>query len=216
MRWHETGWGQEVEGRIGPVAPLPGGQAHFGKDNERVAMMAVEDLNTKGLTSGGKKAHFKLPSDDDAADLRPGSAAAQKLVDAKVHGVVGRLISSATIAALKIYSDAGVPQITLSATNPKYTQQGFKMAFRPLANDNALGAAMVDEIIKLAGEAIGGHVARAERGASLDKMPKGKDFRDRFEAKYKDKIQVYAPHTDDAGMVLARAMKKANSIAPAK
>jgi branched-chain amino acid transport system substrate-binding protein len=310
-------WGQEVEVRIGHVAPLSGAQAHYGKDNERGAIMAIEDLNAKGMSIGGKKVRFKLISEDDAADPKQGTAAAQKLVDQKVHGVVGHLNSGTTIPASKIYHDAGIPQITPSATNPKYTQQGYKTAFRLLANDNALGAATADyatkvlkaktvaiiddrtaygqgvadifekvakgngaqvltrqyttdkatdfnailttvktgkpdvvfyggmdaqagpmvrqmkqlgiaarlmggdgicteEIIKLAGDAIGEHVICAEGGASLDKMPKGKDFRARFEAKYKDKIQVYAPYTYDAVMTLAAAMQKAGSIEPAK
>ncbi|MDE2047451.1 MAG: branched-chain amino acid ABC transporter substrate-binding protein [Betaproteobacteria bacterium] len=131
---------QEVV-KIGHVAPLSGAQAHYGKDNENGAKMAIEDLNKKGVTIGGKKVTFQLQSEDDAADPKQGTAAAQKLVDAKVNGVVGHLNSGTTIPASKIYYDAGIPQITPSATNPKYTQQGFNTAFRIIANDNALGAA---------------------------------------------------------------------------
>jgi branched-chain amino acid transport system substrate-binding protein len=312
-----TAWAQEVEVKIGHVAPLSGGQAHYGKDNERGAMMAIEDLNAKNLTIGGKKVKFRLLSEDDGADPKQGASVAQKLVDAKVNGVVGHLNSGTTIPASKIYFDAGIPQITPSATNPKYTQQGFKTAFRLLANDNALGAATANyatknlkakkvaviddrsaygqgvadvfekvakangaevvtrqftndkatdfnailttirekkpevifyggmdsqagpmlrqmkqlgitaklmggdgictvEIAKLAGDAIGDHVYCAEGGASLDKMPKGKEFRQRFEAKYKDQIQVYAPYVYDGVMTLVAAMQKANSVEPAK
>ena len=60
---------------------------------------------------------------------------AQKLVDAKVNGVIGHLNSGTTIPASKIYSDAGIAQISPSATNPKYTEQGFKTAFRVMPND---------------------------------------------------------------------------------
>jgi branched-chain amino acid transport system substrate-binding protein len=49
-----------------------------------------------------------------------------KLVDAKVNGVIGHLNSGTTIPASQIYSAAGIPQISPSATNPKYTRQGFK------------------------------------------------------------------------------------------
>jgi len=312
-----TAYAQDMEVRIGHVAPLSGGQAHYGKDNERGAIMAIEDLNAKGVTIDGKKVKFRLISEDDAADPKQGTAVAQKLVDAKVHGVVGHLNSGTTIPASKIYHDAGIPQVTPSATNPKYTQQGYKTAFRVLANDNALGAAtalyatktlkakriaIIDdrtaygqgvaeifekvakengaeivskqfttdkatdfnailttvkaakpevvfyggmdaqagpmlkqmkqlglntklmggdgictqEVAKLAGDAIGDHVICAEGGASLDKMPKGSDFRTRFEAKYKEPIQVYAPYTYDAVMALVTAMQKANSVEPAK
>jgi len=310
-------YGQDVEVRIGHVAPLSGGQAHYGKDNERGAMMAIEDLNAKNLTIGGKKVKWRLLSEDDGADPKQGTTVAQKLVDAKVNGVVGHLNSGTTIPASKIYFDAGIPQITPSATNPKYTQQGFKTAFRILANDNALGAATADyatkqikakkvaviddrtaygqgvadifektakqngaqvvsrqftsdkatdfnailttirdqkpdvifyggmdsqagpmlrqmkqlginasfmggdgictvELAKLAGDAANEKVFCAEGGSSLDKMPKGKEFKERFEAKFKDQIQVYAPYVYDAVMALATAMQKANSVEPAK
>jgi branched-chain amino acid transport system substrate-binding protein len=111
-----------VEVKIGHVAPLSGGQAHYGKDNERGAIMAIEDLNARNLTIGGKKVRFRLISEDDAADPKQGAAVAQKLVDAKVNGVVGHLNSGTTIPASKIYFDAGIPQITPAATNPRYTQ----------------------------------------------------------------------------------------------
>ena len=78
---------------------------------------------------------FELLGEDDQADPKQGSIVAQKLVDAKVAGVIGHLNSGTTIPASKLYSDAGIPQISGSATNPKYTQQGFKTAFRVMAND---------------------------------------------------------------------------------
>jgi branched-chain amino acid transport system substrate-binding protein len=55
---------------------------------------------------------------------------AQKLVDAKVNGVIGHLNSGTSIPASKIYHDAGIPQISPATTQTKYTQQGFKSAFR--------------------------------------------------------------------------------------
>ena len=82
---------------------------------------------------------FELLAEDDAADPKQGTAAAQKLVDSKVAGVIGHLNSGTTIPASKIYSDAGIPQISPSATNPKYTRQGFKTAFRVVADDVHLG-----------------------------------------------------------------------------
>ena len=133
---------QEQVVKIGHVAPISGPSAHLGKDNENGARMAIEELNAKGVTLGGKKVKFALLFEDDAADPKQSTAAAQKLVDAKVNGVIGHLNSGTTIPASKIYSDAGIPQISPSATNPKYTQQGFKTAFRVVANDSQLGGAL--------------------------------------------------------------------------
>ena len=133
---------QDMVVKIGHVAPVSGAQAHYGKDNENGARMAIEDLNAKGVTIGGKKVKFELVAEDDAADPKQGTAAAQKLCDAKVNGVVGHLNSGTTIPASTIYNQCGIPHITPSATNPKLTQQGYKTTFRLLANDNALGAGL--------------------------------------------------------------------------
>ena len=125
----------EVTVKIGHVAPMTGPQAHLGKDNESGARLAIEELNAQNLEIGGAKVKFELLAEDDGADPKQGTIVAQKLVDAKVNGVIGHLNSGTTIPASKLYSDAGIPQISPSATNPKYTQQGFKTAFRVMAND---------------------------------------------------------------------------------
>ncbi|MGI9133024.1 MAG: branched-chain amino acid ABC transporter substrate-binding protein, partial [Rhodoferax sp.] len=124
------------------VGPTSGAIAHLGKDNENGAKMAVDELNAAGVTIGGQKVTLKLMTEDDAADPKQGTAVAQKLADAKVAGVVGHLNSGTTIPASKIYSDAGIPQISPSATNPKYTRQGFKTAFRVVADDTQLGGTL--------------------------------------------------------------------------
>lgn len=128
--------------KIGHVAPTSGSIAHLGKDNENGARLAIDELNAKGVTIGGKKVTFELVAEDDAADPKQGTAAAQKLVDSKVNGVVGHLNSGTSIPASKIYSDAGIPQISPSATNPKFTRQGFKTTFRVVADDVHLGGTL--------------------------------------------------------------------------
>jgi len=137
-----TALAQDMVVKIGHVAPVSGAQAHYGKDNENGARMAVDDLNAKGVVIGGKKVKLELVAEDDAADPKQGAAVATKLCDAKVNGVVGHLNSGTTIPASKVYNDCGIPMITPSATNPKLTQQGYHNVFRLLANDNALGAGL--------------------------------------------------------------------------
>ncbi|WP_284619963.1 branched-chain amino acid ABC transporter substrate-binding protein [Aquabacterium humicola] len=303
--------------KIGHVGPVSGAQAHYGKDNENGARMAVEDLNAKGVTIGGKKYKLELVAEDDAADPKQGTAAAQKLCDAKVAGVVGHLNSGTTIPASTVYNQCGIPHVTPSATNPKLTQQGYKTTFRLLANDNALGAGLalhaannlklkkiaiiddrtaygqgVAEVFKKTASQKGitivdeqfttdkatdfmailtaikakapdgifyggmdpqagpmlrqmeqlglsnvkffggdgictaklaelsggaktlGNVVCAEGGASLDKMPGGKAWKDRYDKKYPNQFQVYSPYTYDAVHVLVDAMQRAKSIDP--
>jgi len=141
--------------RIGSVAPLTGPQAHLGKDNENGTRMAIDDANAKGIVIGGKKIHFELISEDDQADPKTATIVAQKLVDNKVSGVIGHLNSGTTIPAAKIYADNGIPQISPSATAVAYTRQGFKTAFRVMANDAQQGRALGDYAVQqLAGRKI--------------------------------------------------------------
>lgn len=133
---------QELVVKIGHVGPTSGAIAHLGKDNELGARLAIEELNAKGVTIGGKKAKFELLAEDDGADPKQGTAAASKLVDSKVNGVVGHLNSGTSIPASKIYSDAGIPQISPSATAVEFTSRGLKNTFRVVANDGQLGGTL--------------------------------------------------------------------------
>lgn len=307
--------------RIGHVGPISGASAHLGKDNENGAKMAIDELNAKGFTLGGKKVKLELLAEDDGADPKQGTAVAQKLVDAKVHGVIGHLNSGTTVPASKIYHDAGIPQISPSATTPQYTKQGFKSAFRVVANDNKLGGtlgayavdtlkakriAVIDDrsaygqgvadefvrgakrkapgvqivgkeftntnatdftavltsikakkpdliffggmdavagpmlkqmkalgidarfmggdgictpaLARLAGDGLGeGKVTCAEAGGVTGEQEKVlADFVTRYKKKYNADVQLYAPYVYDAVMVMATAMKNANSSDPAK
>ena len=128
--------------KIGHVAALSGPAAHLGHDNENGVRMAIEELNARGVQIGGRPARFELLAEDDAGDPKQGTAAAQKLVDNKVNGVVGHLNSGTAIPAARIYADAGIPQIAPSVTNPQYTRQGFKTTFRMVADDAQLGGTL--------------------------------------------------------------------------
>ncbi|ABF09740.1 branched-chain amino acid transport system substrate-binding protein [Cupriavidus metallidurans] len=303
--------GGETIVKIGHAAPLTGGIAHLGKDNENGARLAVEEVNKDGLTINGKKIKLELVGEDDAADPKTGTAVAQKLVDAKVVAVVGHLNSGVSIPASKIYSDAGIVQISPSSTNPDYTKQGFKTTYRVVATDAQQGPALAnyaaktlhaktvaivddataygkgladefektskadgvnvvareatndkatdfkailtkikgkkpdvimyggmdatggpfakqakelgitakivggdgvctDKVAELAGDAVDNLIC-SEAGLALSKMEKGADFEKRYQARFNSPVQIYAPFTYDAVMVIVDAMKRANS-----
>jgi branched-chain amino acid transport system substrate-binding protein len=137
--------------RIGHVAAMTGPVAHFGKDSENGVRMAIEALNARGATIGGRKVRWQLVGEDDGGDPKQATAAAQKLADARVNGVIGHETSGTTIPASKIYFDNGIPQISASSTTPKYTLQGFNTAFRVVANDIQLGRALGRYAVKSMG-----------------------------------------------------------------
>ena len=159
--------------KIGHAGPLTGPVAHLGKDNENGVRMALDEANAAGTMIGGKKVTFAMQSEDDQADPKQGTIVAQKLVDAKVAGVVGHLNSGTTIPASKIYSDAGIPQISPSATNVTYTHQGFKTAFRVMANDAQQG--------KVLGEYAVGKLGAKTIAIIDDRSAYGQGLADEFE-----------------------------------
>ncbi len=120
---------------IGYVGALTGELAHYGKDEENGVRLAIDDLNAQKIVIEGKPVQFLMQSEDDQADPRNATNAAQRLVDANVNAVIGHTTSSTTLPASIIYNRAGIPLLAPAVTNPKYTQQGFPYVFRLIAND---------------------------------------------------------------------------------
>lgn len=133
--------------KIGHAGPLTGGIAHLGKDNENGARLAVDEANAEGIKIGGAQVKFEVMGEDDQGDPKVGNTVAQKLVDAKVAGVVGHLNSGVTIPASAIYNQAGIPVISGASTNPALTEQGFKGVFRVVGRDDQQGPAVANYLL---------------------------------------------------------------------
>jgi branched-chain amino acid transport system substrate-binding protein len=182
----QSGGGAEV--KIGHAGPLTGGIAHLGKDNENGARLAIDEANEAKITIDGKQVKFTLVAEDDQADPKVGTTVAQKMVDAKVVGVVGHLNSGVTIPASSIYNQATIPMITGSATNPKLTEQGYKNVFRVVARDDQQGPAVASYLAannkpKLVaviddatayGEGIANEVEKTLKAANIEVLPREK------------------------------------------
>lgn len=133
--------------KIGHAAPLTGGIAHLGKDNESGVRLALDEANSRGITIGGQPVRFELMSEDDEGNPNKGPIVAQKFADAKVAGVIGHLNSGVAIPASAVYSTAGIPVISGSATNPKLTEQGFAVTFRTVGRDDQQGPAIASYLL---------------------------------------------------------------------
>src|SRR5258706_7808677 len=177
-----------IEIKIGHVGPLTGQIAHLGKDNENGARLAIEQANEAKIKIDGKDAKFTLVAEDDQADPKVGTTVAQKLVDAKVAGVVGHLNSGTSIPASTIYNQANIPVISGSATNPKLTEQGFKNQFRVVGRDDQQGRAIASYLAATAkpktvaiiddatayGEGLANEVEKTLTGAKIKVLPREK------------------------------------------
>lgn len=126
---------QDLVVRIGHVAPTSGWMSIVGIESENAARLAIEQLNAGGVRIGGRAASLELVAADDVGTASRGRLAAEAMVAAQVRGVVGHFTSGPTIAAARIYADAGIPQLSPAATNPAFTRMGLKSAFRMVADD---------------------------------------------------------------------------------
>jgi branched-chain amino acid transport system substrate-binding protein len=301
--------------KIGFASPLSGPQGHYGVDNRNGAQLAIDELNARKPRIGGKPVEFELIPADDQADPKTGTIVAQRLVDGGIRGMVGHFNSGVTIPASRIYSDAGIPQLSVS-TNVKYTRQGYATAFRLMADDDKQGTvlgryavnrlglrrlAVLDDstaygqgladafvaavkaaggqilkhehtsdkdfdfrvlltllrsvnpeavffagydaqagplarqmrelgvrapllggetmntakFLELAGPAAEGHIASTP-GAVLAQRPGGRAFAEKYRTRFGQEIGLYAPYFYDGVMVIAAAMERAGSSAPAQ
>ena len=139
---------QSVTVKVGHSGPLTGANAFAGKDNENGTRLAIEELNAKPISVGGKTVKFELMSEDDQGDPKSGVAVAQKFVDAGVKYVLGPYNSGVAIPASRLYSDAGMLVSTVG-TSPKVTQSGYKNLYRMVASDTQVGASMAEYAAKL-------------------------------------------------------------------
>ena len=134
--------------KIGHTGPLSGANAFAGKDNENGVRLAVEELNAKKISVGGKTLKFELLSEDDQCDPKAGVNVAQKFVDSGVKYVMGPYCSGVAIPASRVYNEAGLMMSTVG-TNPKVTQGGYKNLYRIIASDAQVGASMATYAAKV-------------------------------------------------------------------
>lgn len=130
---------------IGFEGPLSGANAQLGINEQYGAQIAVDQANSN--PSLGFK--VKLVTSDDEGDPAKSPAAATKLTqDNTVLGVVGPSFSGSTLAVGKIYSAAGMPFVTPSASKGTLQTQGFKTFHRIIPNDNVEGSAGADWLVR--------------------------------------------------------------------
>lgn len=132
---------QEQIVKIGHSGPLSGPNTFAGRDNDNGVRLAIEELNARKISVGGKTLKFELVSEDDQCDAKTGVAVAQKFVDSGVRYVMGPYCSGVTIPASREYDKGGV-MVSTVGTNPKITQAGYKNLFRIVASDVQAGASM--------------------------------------------------------------------------
>ena len=120
--------------KVAVVAPMTGGDASMGLNAQRGADMALAAINAAGGI-GGKPVSYTI-FDDQGTPLQA-AAVAQRILDAgDFSAVIGHVNSSCTLAAMPIYSEAGMPVLCGSSSNPAVTESGWTDIVRMTIRDD--------------------------------------------------------------------------------
>ncbi|MEJ2154592.1 MAG: branched-chain amino acid ABC transporter substrate-binding protein [Desulfobacteraceae bacterium] len=120
--------------KIGTMSPLTGPYAADGNDIANGAKTAVAVIMAEGGVPGYDK--IEVVSQDTACDPRQAVAAANKLINEEVVGVVGAYCSSSTIPASEALAEEDIPMLTPASTNEKVTERGLPYMFRVCGRDD--------------------------------------------------------------------------------
>ena len=121
--------------KIGCGGVISGDLAPYGISSVRGVEIAIDDLNAKGGILGKK---VEILIGDDVCKPEVAVNVATKLVSDGAQMIVGHVCSGCTLAANKIYKDAGLLVISPASTNDDLTLKGDNPNFfRTISYDGA-------------------------------------------------------------------------------
>ena len=127
--------------RLGLVVPTAGDAGPAAQSMRWAAEMAVSEWSRRLAQ------RIELSVKEDAFDPRQAGITSEQLVQERVWGVVGHFYSSSSVAASVLYHEAGVPQVTPTATHPRLTAQGFDNVFRVSGRDDHQALVAADFVV---------------------------------------------------------------------
>ena len=102
--------------KIGLLSPQTGPIAVYAPGFQDAANVAIAELNDN---EDGNV--FELVIQDSGCDGTQAATATQTLVDSGVVGIVGAACSGATLGAIAVASEAGIPMVSYASTSPAVT-----------------------------------------------------------------------------------------------
>jgi len=120
--------------KLGSMGPLTGPYAADGNDIKNGVLTAIEVMEEAGGIPGYDK--IELYPQDTACDPKQAVAAANKLINIDVAGVIGAYCSSSTIPASETLNEEDIIMLTPASTNEKVTDRGLPYMFRVCGRDD--------------------------------------------------------------------------------
>lgn len=132
--------------KIGFIGDLTGSNSSLVVPGKNAAQLAFDQANAAGDLK--VKIEF-VPLDNKEADPSTAPALAQQLIaDAAVVGVIGPAFSGETSAVQPLFKQAGLVQVTQSATRADLTTKGYETFFRSVGGDTDQAAAAAKLAVK--------------------------------------------------------------------
>jgi branched-chain amino acid transport system substrate-binding protein len=104
--------------KFGVLAPLTGTNAEYGKGFQAAMQMGVDRINVAGGINGYK---FELTVQDSKGDAKESSDLARQYADNdEILAILGDFTSGCCMANAPIVDEAGIVQLSPSASNPDY------------------------------------------------------------------------------------------------
>jgi branched-chain amino acid transport system substrate-binding protein len=129
------GLAQQKVAKIGMSFPLTGADADSADSITKGAQLAIDEINAKGGVSGYKLESVIFDSATPAAGQYDPAQAATNIrkfiADNAVVALIGPQMSGEGKATSPILSEADLPTITPSSTNPDITDPKFQAQYRP-------------------------------------------------------------------------------------
>lgn len=134
------GGGETKTIKIGVQTALTGPLPDYGEAAKNGVELANEDFGE--FEMDGTTYKVELVVLDDKAEPAESAVVAQTMVDEGVVGVIGSLTTGATLAAIPIYFDNRIPQISGSVTGPAANAENTDTFHRTCWNDAVQGEAL--------------------------------------------------------------------------
>ena len=126
------------------VGPYAGDYRVFGDQLWRGASKAAAELNAFGGIAGERlvlvRALDACSTDAEAVEV----VANQLVEEQEVHAVLGHFCSFSTIAAARVYHEAGLLMVSPASADPGVTKLGFPGVFRVVSRDDQQGTVAAD------------------------------------------------------------------------
>ena len=141
-----SGGGSAKTVQIGFFGALTGADAQLGINIRNGEQLAISQYNATN-----PKVKATLDQFDSQGDPAQANNGATKLINDHVVAVIGPAFSGESGVADPIFEQAGIPNVSASATKTTLAQNGWKFFHRVVADDSAQGPADADYLVKTLG-----------------------------------------------------------------